>query len=91
MNLASNEGKVQLVLRNPLDQVERPTHGSNSAVMFGGSSQTALLTNPGAHLLTQTPTQTPRRPRSSTLHEASMPKTVSVEVFSGAKRSEQQF
>ena len=35
LNLASSEAKVQLVLRNPLDTAEEPTHGTNVASLFG--------------------------------------------------------
>jgi pilus assembly protein CpaB len=35
LNLASSEAKVQLVLRNPLDTTEEPTHGTNVASLFG--------------------------------------------------------
>jgi pilus assembly protein CpaB len=35
LNLASSEAKVQLVLRNPLDTTEEPTHGTNVATLFG--------------------------------------------------------
>ncbi len=35
LNLASSETKVQLVLRNPMDTQEEPTHGSSVAMLFG--------------------------------------------------------
>lgn len=35
LNLASNETKVQLVLRNPLDNDEQATKGTSLAVLFG--------------------------------------------------------
>lgn len=37
LSLASNETKVQLVLRNPLDTTEAKTHGTSVAALFGQS------------------------------------------------------
>jgi pilus assembly protein CpaB len=41
LSLASNETKVQLVLRNPLDTNEEKTHGTSVAALFGVAAQPA--------------------------------------------------
>ncbi len=78
LNLASDETKVQLVLRNPLDTKEETTQGASLAGLFGQSVRAAparpvvMMAAPRA--------AAPRPPPSET-----------VEVFSGTKRSEQTF
>ncbi len=37
LSLAGSETKVQLVLRNPMDTEERPTHGTSISRLFGGA------------------------------------------------------
>lgn len=86
LNLASDETKVQLVLRNPLDTNEQVTHGTSLAGLFGQPPAGALPTPvlPGA----------PRIPRAAQRlnaferHQAEM---TTVEIFNGTKRSEEKF
>ena len=78
LSLASNETKVQLVLRNPLDTREEKTHGTSVAALFGQDVAPAGVRNMprrGA----QRPTPAPE----------AKPQAATVEVFSGTKRSEQ--
>jgi pilus assembly protein CpaB len=83
INLASNEAKVQLVLRNPLDTKEQVTKGSNTLAMFGGSAPAPP------------PTERIIRPavqrRSPPVESQRRPEPQVVEVFNGVKRSEQRF
>lgn len=77
LSLASNETKVQLVLRNPLDTKEETTHGTSVAALFG-QSVTAVPVRTSA--------VAPRRPvLAPPVQEAP-----TVEVFNGTKRSEQK-
>lgn len=81
LNLASSETKVQLVLRNPLDTKSEITKGTSIAQLFGVSIIPAVTHSaapPPRFLKTviQAPVQRP---------------TSTVEVFHGAKRSEETF
>jgi pilus assembly protein CpaB len=81
LNLASSETKVQLVLRNPLDTKSEITKGTSIAQLFGVSIIPAVTHSaaPPPRLLKpviQAPVQRP---------------TSTVEVFHGAKRSEETF
>ncbi len=78
LSLASNETKVQLVLRNPLDTREEKTRGTSVAALFGQE-----LAAPVARSVPQVRFQ---RPLPSP--EVKAP-SQTVEVFSGIKKSEQ--
>lgn len=84
LNLASSETKVQLVLRNPLDTQEQVTHGTSIAGLFGVSESKPAVApaafNPPL----------PVRPRAA-VAPAHEPEVATIEVFNGAKRSEQKF
>ena len=80
LNLASDETKVQLVLRNPLDTEEQTTQGASVAGLFGQTVSAAAAPKPVALARPVAP-PAPRPPASTT----------TVEVFSGVKRSEQTF
>jgi pilus assembly protein CpaB len=79
LSLASDETKVQLVLRNPLDTREQTTQGASVAGLFGQSVKAA----PMRVAFAAAP-----RPIAVASHR---PETTVVEVFSGVKRSEQTF
>ena len=79
LSLASNETKVQLVLRNPMDTQQATTHGASMLALFG------LHDNTGA---SAKPTQAPRVARASAPPKPPAP-LATVEVFSGIKKSEQ--
>jgi pilus assembly protein CpaB len=82
LNLASIEAKVQLVLRNPLDTQEQTTHGASVAGLFGSEGQRVAIVGPrpkpfAAASVSALPV---RREQGLT----------TVEVFTGAKKSEQR-
>jgi pilus assembly protein CpaB len=81
LNLASSETKVQLVLRNPLDTKSEVTKGTSIAQLFGVPIVPAVLHS------------TAPRPRfMKTVVEVPVQRRTSVvEVFHGAKRTEETF
>lgn len=76
LSLVSNETKIQLVLRNPLDTKQQATHGA---------SLTKLL---GIEPVKET-TYVPLAPRAKSQPVAKSSAPPTVEVFQGAKRTEQ--
>ena len=76
LSLASNETKVQLVLRNPLDTREEKTHGTSVAALFGQDVAPAVVRS--------MPRPVAQRPAPE-----GKPQVATVEVLSGTKRSEQ--
>ena len=78
LSLASDQTRVQLVLRNPLDTDEHPTSGTSVASLFG--QPVKAMTAPAAPRL-PAPPATPRKIESDPL---------TIEVYSGVKRSEQR-
>lgn len=82
LNLASSETKVQLVLRNPLDTHEQPTHGTSVASLFGQPIQP--VAEPAMFkVVPPRPVIMPPVPRA--------PGMATIEVFSGTRKSEQVF
>lgn len=81
LSLASNETRIQLVLRNPLDTESAKTTGTSVAAMFGGAPA------PSA----------PRAPIVPVSHPVVSPQPtvtlppLQIEVFNGAQRSEAKF
>src|SRR5262249_48391853 len=75
LSLASNQTKIQLVLRNPLDTAVTHPPGSAMASLFTD-------TNPVLKARPSNVTHNSRKPAS---------RVYVVEVFNGAKRSEQKF
>ena len=82
LNLASSETKVQLVLRNPLDTKSEITKGSSIAQLFGVPLVPAAVHTaaPAPPRLVRTVIEVPVQRRTSV-----------VEVFHGAKRTEETF
>lgn len=74
LSLASDQTRVQLVLRNPLDTKEKPTPGISLATLFGVPVKAS----------TSLPSPKPVMAR------VSPPDTTTIEVFNGTKRSEQR-
>ncbi|MBV8818119.1 MAG: Flp pilus assembly protein CpaB, partial [Acidobacteriaceae bacterium] len=83
LDLASDQTKVQLVLRNPLDTREQSTHGVTLAGLFGQYVRAAAPPSPAGPPAAAAPVAAAPVPRQ--------PDTTTVEVFSGMKRSEQTF
>ena len=82
LSLASENTRVQLVLRNPLDEKEQKTNGVSLASLFGQEVKAAA-----PPLMSSYRPPPPPRP----VAPAPLPDTDTVEVFSGTKRSEQSF
>lgn len=76
LSLVSNETKVQLVLRNPLDTQEASTSGTSIAKVFG------LKPPPAPVVVAPRPAPEPKVAKAE-------PPPPTVEVFNGSKRSEQ--
>lgn len=86
LSLASNETRVQLVLRNPLDTQTAKTTGTSVGAIFGGPP--APPSSP--------PRAKPVVPVSAPIPAAAPPPPIvrpllNIEVFNGAQRSEAQF
>ena len=80
LTLASTEGKIQLALRNPLDQTMPPTPGIKPAVLLGQSAAApARRTGPVARLAAAAPKPTP-------VAAAPLP---TVEIIRGDKRAQE--
>ncbi len=80
LSLASDQTRVQLVLRNPLDTTEKPTAGISLASLFGESVKAAAPPAPNPVF----------QPRTVVLPRNPQPDNTTVEVFSGSKRTEQR-
>ncbi len=76
LSLASDETKVQLVLRNPLDMKEEKTHGTSVAALFGQDVAPVVA-------------RTAPQPKLQRPAVAPAPQVTTIEVFSGIKKSEQ--
>ncbi|HJT27646.1 MAG TPA: Flp pilus assembly protein CpaB [Pyrinomonadaceae bacterium] len=100
--LASSEGKLQLVMRNSVDQADEQTSGANKRTLLSGE-RAMLVPEPGIGS-TSTPKAaptSPRRiaPRPVVKETASAPKVTqppvaarpTVEVIKGAKKEIQDF
>lgn len=81
LSLASDQTRVQLVLRNPLDTTEHPTAGISLATLFGNPVKASTV--PSAVLAQNLQI----RP---VVIVKSPPSDMTVEVYSGSKRTEQK-
>lgn len=79
LSLASSEAKVQLVLRNPLDNKEEATRGTSIAQLFGRQPATQPIV-----------TAAPVRKAAPRPVVPPPPQPQTVEMFNGMKKSEQQ-
>jgi pilus assembly protein CpaB len=84
MSLAADQ-KIQLVLRNPADRDNVETNGAVTASLFDGMSRSPR----GAHPAPAAPR--PVAPRPALPPAPEPPSRVTIEVFSGAHRSETTF
>jgi pilus assembly protein CpaB len=95
LNLAMSETKVQLVLRNPLDNKDQTPPGTSIAGLFGVpghapipiASSTPSFRPPAAHSVAQT-APTSAQPSAP---PALQREVARVEVFRGVKKSEETF
>ena len=77
LSLASNQTKIQLVLRNPLDTAISQPPGTAVAALFGGKSAPVAQAKPRPTVVVA-----PKPPAS---------KTFLVQVYNGSKRSDEKF
>ena len=80
LSLASNETKIQLVLRNPIDNKLAKPPGAEMASLFG-------IEKPPAPMKVRTPAPRPKRAAPVALS----PMIYMVEVMNGSKHSEEKF
>ena len=76
LSLASNQTKIQLVLRNPLDTKFAKTTGTDMAQLFGAGN---------------IPVGLPRPARIMHRAHNPAPRVYLIEVFNGSKRTEAKF
>ena len=77
LSLASNQTKIQLVLRNPLDTAIAQPPGTAVAALFGSKPSEPAV---------------PNKPHVASIpHAAPAQKMFLVQVFNGSKRSDQKF
>jgi pilus assembly protein CpaB len=75
LTLASSEGKIQLVLRNPLDTHQDPVDAANARALYKGATPPPAP-HPVVHAAKQPKPETP----------APAPSVLSVEVYQGDKK-----
>jgi Flp pilus assembly protein CpaB len=75
LSLATNEAKIQLVLRNPLDTKIAPV---------AGMATTNLFADPNAAPVTP-------KPRRVAAPKIAAPQAFSIEVINGSKQSQEKF
>jgi len=75
LSLASNQTKIQLVLRNPLDTTITKTGGTDTANLFGGTVEPVKV-----HTVSV----------AKVAHK-SAPEDFSIQIFNGSKRSDAKF
>ena len=100
--LASSEGKLQLVMRNSVDQADEQTSGANKRTLLNGERAT-LVPDPGINGTATAPKAAPSARRiapRSTAKETTTPKAATqpppaprptIEVIKGAKKEIQDF
>jgi pilus assembly protein CpaB len=85
LSLASNETRIQLVLRNPLDTQPGVSQGTFLTTLYGEAAKAPAPT-PGA-----TPRRAPAPKTAAPPAPAPAPQVFLVEVLNGSKRSETKF
>lgn len=99
--LASSEGKLQLVMRNSVDQADEQTSGANKRTLLNGERAT-LVPEPGVGSNSTAPKAAPSSPRRiaprPVVKETAAPKTPppspprpTIEVIKGGKKEIQDF
>ena len=82
LTLASNQGKIQLILRNPLDTKQDEVSAAVSRGLFHGAPAATPVIRPAVHHLDTAPK--PPTPVAT-------PSGVNVEVYQGDKKQEYKF
>jgi pilus assembly protein CpaB len=84
LSLASNDMRIQLILRNPLDTKESKPSGTNAAeILRGKAPPKPVETQPRARMVPREPPPPVVAPKK--------PVPITVEVITGATRQEKQF
>lgn len=94
LSLASNEARIQLVLRNPTDKEETKPPGTAMAYLFkGGAPPPPSNANPGGAQQARraAPPPPPPPPPVEAPKVAPPPPPITVEVFHGVRKSESKF
>jgi pilus assembly protein CpaB len=84
LSLASNETRIQLILRNPLDTEVSKTPGTAIARLFNGGLRPLPDSRPRPPVVRKAPEPAPQA-------QPAAPPPVTVEVFQGTKKSETKF
>jgi pilus assembly protein CpaB len=79
LTLAANEGKIQLALRNPLDNAQTVTQGVRPAMLLGSAPPVRRAANPSQ----------PQRATPTPQVVASLPAAPTVEIIRGDKRAQE--
>jgi pilus assembly protein CpaB len=95
MSLASNEARIQLVLRNPTDKEEAKTPGTAMAYLFsGGVAPPPAASQGGTAAVRQVrkpPPPPPPPPAPPKVVPPPPPPPINVEVIHGSRKVEQKF
>ncbi len=91
MSLASNEARIQLVLRNPTDKVEAKPPGTAMAYLFSGGVAPPPGTTPAAGTAARQVRRPRRRPPPAKVVVPPPPPPINVEVIHGSRKVEQKF
>jgi pilus assembly protein CpaB len=83
LSLASNETRIQLVLRNPLDTQQAKTSGVAMAALFGDATPPPVPRPRTA--------VAPPKPQPEAAKAAAPPALFHIEIFNGPKQSEAKF
>ncbi len=91
LSLASNESKIQLVLRNPLDTEASKTDGSTMASLFSGVKPAATARTDGQARKAPAAAVRPPIPAPSLTPVVPPPAPYLIEVINGAKKEQSKF
>jgi pilus assembly protein CpaB len=93
LSLASNETRIQLVLRNPMDKEVTQTPGTAIAYLFNGGKPlpAAPAPRPVAPRIVQVAAAAPPPPPAKVVAPPPPPATITIEVIHGASRASSTF
>jgi pilus assembly protein CpaB len=92
MSLASNEARIQLVLRNPTDKDEAKPPGTAMAYLFSGvAPPPAVQTAAASRQVRKPPPPPPPPPAPAKVVVPPPPPPINVEVIHGSRKVEQKF
>jgi pilus assembly protein CpaB len=94
LSLASNEARIQMILRNPTDKAETKTTGTNYAYLFSGGTgapPVVAAVSGGAPRQVRKPAPPPPPPPAPKPEPAKVIAPIMVEVIHGTRKVQQQF